>query len=64
MATDRRQDGQPLVFARSYLAYRELADQIAAQIPMRVLEREDMGFEEIVSSGDLGFKVQPMETSP
>ena len=48
----------------AYLAYRELADQIGTQVPMRVLERADMGFEEIVSTGDLGFKVEPMETSP
>jgi len=48
----------------AFLAYKELAARLAPEVEMTVLDRSDMEFREYLGPGDLGFKLEPMETSP
>ena len=47
----------------AFLAYESLMDSIGGEVPVRRLRPDDVRFNEVVKGGDLGQKVEPVESS-
>jgi hypothetical protein len=48
----------------AFVAYRILADQIAAVVPIHKVSEEDVVYHEFANVGELGFKMNPVRESP